>query len=162
MTNFRHCATLNKVNSMLYTNSSSTQNPTILLTIPKYLSCFLLPISQLPRSTHRIAMALTTIKGAPSPLIWINGYPGTGKLTVAKGIAALSSQVIVLDNHQLIDPVEAKFSRSHPRYQEERRIFRISTLAHYNSDLSLTSHIIVCTGKIPYKKSVQSIPLTNL
>jgi hypothetical protein len=107
--------------------------------------------------THRIAMAPTAIEGAPAPLVWINGYPGTGKLTVAKAMAAFSPQVVVLDNHQLIDPVEARFSRSHPRYREERRIYRTYTLAHYASDPSLFSYIIVCTGKVLCSESARSI-----
>lgn len=59
-----------------------------------------------------------------APLIWINGLPGTGKLTVAKEIGALDSLAIVISNHSLIDPVARWLgpnSRNHPRYQEERK-----------------------------------------
>ncbi len=49
-----------------------------------------------------------------APLVWINGFPGAGKLTVATALAELDKTVIVIDNHRLIDPVEAKFPRSHP------------------------------------------------
>lgn len=82
-----------------------------------------------------------------APLVWINGYPGVGKLTVAKAIANLDPTVIVLDNHQLIDPVEAKFSRSHPQYQPERQICRRAMLKKHASDPAQLSRVIICTGK---------------
>lgn len=50
------------------------------------------------------------------PLLWINGFPGSGKLTIAKKIVKLSAgDTVLIDNHQLIDPVAAKISRDPPR-----------------------------------------------
>lgn len=59
-----------------------------------------------------------------APLVWINGFPGLGKLTIAKILAARDTNIILVDNHQMIDPVEAKISRDHPDYQTERQRHR--------------------------------------
>ncbi|KAM0511046.1 hypothetical protein ACHAPE_010250 [Trichoderma viride] len=61
---------------------------------------------------------------SPSPVLWINGFPGTGKLTIARELARIHMPSILIDNHQLIDPVAAKFSRDHPQYQIERKCRR--------------------------------------
>ncbi|KAK1246971.1 hypothetical protein MKX08_000773 [Trichoderma sp. CBMAI-0020] len=57
----------------------------------------------------------------PSPVLWINGFPGTGKLTIAKELTRIYKPSILIDNHQRIDPVAAIFSRDHPQYQIERK-----------------------------------------
>ncbi|EHK45326.1 uncharacterized protein TrAtP1_003604 [Trichoderma atroviride] len=60
-------------------------------------------------------------KPGPSPVLWINGFPGTGKLTIARELARIYIPSILIDNHQLIDPVAARYSRDHPQYQIERK-----------------------------------------
>ncbi|KAH8812079.1 hypothetical protein F5884DRAFT_855386 [Xylogone sp. PMI_703] len=80
-----------------------------------------------------------------APLVWINGFPGSGKLTVAKAIATLHHNTIVLDNHKLIDPVEARFSRTHPDYQKERRRYRQAVLDEYVCDAAMLSKLVICT-----------------
>ncbi|KAK6085256.1 hypothetical protein SCUP234_02195 [Seiridium cupressi] len=81
----------------------------------------------------------------PAPLVWINGFPGTGKLTVAKALQKMNKTVILIDNHQLIDPVEAKFSRSHPDYQRQRQIQRQAAFAQHVCSSSSLSRPVVFT-----------------
>jgi hypothetical protein len=81
-----------------------------------------------------------------APLVWINGFPGSGKLTVATAIATMHKSAIVLDNHKLIDPVEARFPRTHPSYQHERRSYRQAVLEKYACDTNTLSRLVVFTG----------------
>ena len=85
---------------------------------------------------------------SPAPLIWINGFPGCGKLTVARAMAELDDTIIVLDNHKLIDPVEAKFPRTHPDYQPERKLYREWMLEKVACDPSKLCRVLVCTGEL--------------
>jgi hypothetical protein len=103
----------------------------------------------------------------PSPLIYINAFPGTGKLTVARALISLlssskpTSAPVLLDNHTLIDPVAAKYTRDHPNYAQERRRVRKKALREYvlceqapdgrEEEDGLGSWVI-CTGpsSIPY------------
>ncbi|KAJ5600344.1 hypothetical protein N7450_001411 [Penicillium hetheringtonii] len=81
-----------------------------------------------------------------APLIWINGFPGSGKLTVAKVFKQLTSDdTIILDNHQLIDPVEARFPRSHPEYQKERHLYRQAVFKEHVYNKANLSKIVVFT-----------------
>lgn len=68
---------------------------------------------------------------APAPLVWINGFPGTGKLTIARELINIISgmddgpdhvqpQPLLLDNHQLIDPVEKRLVARHIRAIKRR------------------------------------------
>jgi adenylylsulfate kinase-like enzyme len=82
-----------------------------------------------------------------APVVWINGFPGSGKLTVATAAAALDKTAIVLDKHKLIDPVEARFERSHPSYQNERRRFRQAALDKHVRDIGMLSRLVIFTGK---------------
>ncbi|KAF2624945.1 hypothetical protein BU25DRAFT_474443, partial [Macroventuria anomochaeta] len=52
----------------------------------------------------------------PAPLVWINGFLGSGKLTIARSLTTLLPSMILIDNHKLIDPVEAHFPQTHPDY----------------------------------------------
>ncbi|KAF4332100.1 hypothetical protein FBEOM_14103, partial [Fusarium beomiforme] len=71
-------------------------------------------------------------------VVWINGFPGTGKKTIADAMQQLYPAAKVFDNHKLIDPVAAKFSRDHPEYDEKRREYRQDILqkhvVHSNHD----------------------------
>ncbi len=81
-----------------------------------------------------------------APLVWINGFPGAGKLTVATALAELDKTVIVIDNHRLIDPVEAKFPRSHPDYQRERHLYRQKVFEEHVCNPATLSRTVVFTG----------------
>ncbi|KAM5517800.1 hypothetical protein FOXYSP1_08585 [Fusarium oxysporum f. sp. phaseoli] len=52
--------------------------------------------------------------------IYINGYPGIGKLTIAKEPQQLLPNSKVYHNHLLIDPIDALVERSSPGYHEMR------------------------------------------
>ncbi|KAG5755256.1 hypothetical protein H9Q69_005509 [Fusarium xylarioides] len=52
--------------------------------------------------------------------VYINGYPGIGKLTIARELQQLLPDSKVYHNHLLIDPVEALVERSSPGYHEMR------------------------------------------
>lgn len=54
----------------------------------------------------------------PGYYIWINGFPGVGKFTVAKVLQQLLPGSRLIDNHSLID--QAKLPRDHPDYNAER------------------------------------------
>src|SRR3569833_858144 len=89
------------------------------------------------------------------PIVWINAFPGTGKLTVARELVTLfggggggddDAYVMLIDNHSLIDPVEAKFSRLHPDYQQERRRKRQAVFAEFVLDPTTKRRTIIFTG----------------
>ncbi|KAL7953376.1 hypothetical protein V8C34DRAFT_321227 [Trichoderma compactum] len=80
-----------------------------------------------------------------APVVWINAFPGTGKLTVARELVRLDQSSILIDNHQLIDPVAARFSRDHPQYQAERRRERERAFDKYVLEPTLISKTIVFT-----------------
>lgn len=82
-----------------------------------------------------------------APQVWINGFPGSGKLTVATAVATLHNTAIVLDNHKLIDPVEAKYPRTHPFYQLERQLYRQAMLDGYVCSPATLSRLVICTGQ---------------
>lgn len=86
-----------------------------------------------------------------APLIWINAFPGTGKLTIAKAIKSMGEFITVIDNHQLIDPVAAKLSRDDPHYQTERKRERERAFKKYVQDPGRASETIIFTGKKRYK-----------
>jgi hypothetical protein len=93
-----------------------------------------------------------------APLLWINGFPGSGKLTVARELVNLSgSELILIDNHQLIDPVEARMSRDHPDYQKERQLQGSSAFRDYvaNDDKRST---VIFTGRKGSHKSILPLP----
>lgn len=56
--------------------------------------------------------------GKPGCHIWINGFPGVGKLTVAKELHRMLDNSVLIDNHQLIDVV--KLPRDDPDYNAQR------------------------------------------
>jgi hypothetical protein len=66
-------------------------------------------------------MSSTAQTSVPAPLVYINAFPGTGKLTTARALVSLLTNSLLLGNHTLIDPVAARFSRDHPAYRHERR-----------------------------------------
>lgn len=104
-----------------------------------------------PKSVNAVMMAV-------APLVWINGFPGTGKNTIAKQLISLlgNEKAILIDNHQLIDPVEEEMARNHPEYpnvrlhpnyQNRRREKRASALEQHVLDASMLSIAIIFTGE---------------
>lgn len=83
------------------------------------------------------------------PLIWINGFPGTGKHTIAKLLATLlENHPVLINNHSLIDQVAEIFPRDHPRYQQERRRVREDVFKNYVEDPAFRTRIIIFTGEL--------------
>ncbi|KAI1123613.1 hypothetical protein F5Y10DRAFT_280788 [Nemania abortiva] len=80
-----------------------------------------------------------------APLIWINGFPGSGKLTVATALQALGESITLIDNHTLIDPVSARIPRDHPDYQRERQAERQAAFGQHVTSPSSLSRPIVFT-----------------
>lgn len=71
----------------------------------------------------------------PHPIVYINGFPGVGKLTIGRHLATLLSPLNgkLVHNHLLINPADAVLSRSQPGYQALRHAVRaaiISALIH--------------------------------
>ncbi len=62
-------------------------------------------------------------------MIVLNGWPGVGKLTIARRLAERIG-ARVLDNHTLLNPAEALFERSDPRWLKLRREVRALVLDH--------------------------------
>ncbi|KAF6840687.1 hypothetical protein CPLU01_01058 [Colletotrichum plurivorum] len=56
--------------------------------------------------------------------IYINGFPGVGKLTVAQELQKLIPRSRIFHNHLLIDPVTAIIDRDSPEYHEVRASVR--------------------------------------
>ena len=70
----------------------------------------------------------------PLPIIHINGFPGTGKLTIAREVVTIlqnyfaasgsQDQVKLVHNHLLINPADAVLHRTQPGYQKLRKALR--------------------------------------
>lgn len=108
-------------------------------------------LSLAPKSASAVTMAA-------APLVWINGFPATGKYTIAKQLVSLlgNEKSILIDNHQFIDPVEEEMARNnpeyqnvrlHPDYQNRRREKRVTAFTQYVEDVSMLSITVIFTGK---------------
>ncbi|MDP9628213.1 MAG: AAA family ATPase [Ensifer adhaerens] len=64
-----------------------------------------------------------------SLIVHINGWPGTGKLTIARHLADHLGARLA-DNHTLINPAEALFTRGTPLYWSLRATIRTAVLDH--------------------------------
>ena len=99
---------------------------------------------------------------ASRPFIWINGFPGTGKHTIAKLLATLlDGDPVVIDNHSLIDPVAKKFSRDHPSYQQARRQEREAVFKKLAEDITFRSRIVIFTGERKQPHLTFVVPISN-
>lgn len=84
----------------------------------------------------------------PAPFIYINGYPGVGKLTIAQHLVPhLPHPARLLGNHLLIDPVGALLDRTSPEYQSFRKAVRSSVLSAIACSQDLANTIIVFTDQ---------------
>jgi broad-specificity NMP kinase len=89
---------------------------------------------------------MTKNEDRPAPFIYINGYPGVGKLSIARALLLLVRQPAKLvDNHLLIDPVAALFDRSSPDYQPLRQAFRETLLSAIVGSAELRNTTIIFT-----------------
>ncbi|OAA59971.1 hypothetical protein ISF_05982 [Cordyceps fumosorosea ARSEF 2679] len=79
----------------------------------------------------------------PGQLVWINGLPGVGKLTIARALRDLISDAQLVDNHSLIDQV--RLPRDHADYNAERARIRDAAYAsfvHPSDDAKLARVVI--------------------
>ncbi|KAF1989173.1 hypothetical protein K402DRAFT_418985 [Aulographum hederae CBS 113979] len=80
------------------------------------------------------------------PLVWINGFPGSGKLTIAKALEELMGpDRVVVDNIQLLSPLEAVRSRANPEYERYRSMYRSRALDRLTVDPSMSDKLVVYT-----------------
>ncbi|ANK90417.1 MULTISPECIES: AAA family ATPase [Rhizobium] len=64
-----------------------------------------------------------------SRIVHLNGWPGTGKLTIGRLLATrLGARLI--DNHTLLNPAEALFARSNPLHASLREQIRRAVFDH--------------------------------
>ncbi|KAI9653202.1 MAG: 60S ribosomal protein L3 [Alyxoria varia] len=63
-------------------------------------------------------------KSHPPMFVYINGYPGVGKLSVARILQTLLHNAKIFDNHRLIDTTAMLFDRDMPEYQQSRKQIR--------------------------------------
>ncbi|ORX39084.1 hypothetical protein BD324DRAFT_310050 [Kockovaella imperatae] len=82
-----------------------------------------------------------------SAFILLNGFPGVGKLTIAKELAALLPDARVFSNHLLIDTAAALYNRDEAFYRPLRKELRRTILDSLASGLKGTSsnRIIIFT-----------------
>ena len=84
----------------------------------------------------------------PASFIYINGYPGVGKLTIAKELLnLLPSPAKLLDNHLLIDPVAALLDRGSGEYQSLRKRLRLTVLSAIAESSELKSTTLIFTDQ---------------
>jgi tRNA uridine 5-carbamoylmethylation protein Kti12 len=62
-------------------------------------------------------------------IVHINGWPGCGKLTIARILAKRLSAKL-MDNHTLLNPAEILFERADPLHSSLRKEIRSSVLDH--------------------------------
>lgn len=98
--------------------------------------------------TKMTSILISMAKPGPRPVLWINGFPGTGKLTIARELVRIYMPNILIDNHQLIDPVAEKFSRDHPQYQIERKRRRKWAFDNFVWEPTRTSEAVIFTGRL--------------
>ena len=58
------------------------------------------------------------------PIIHLNGFPGVGKLTIARHVAEQLPPTKLVHNHLLINPADAILHRTQPGYQNLRKGIR--------------------------------------
>jgi len=81
------------------------------------------------------------------PLVWINGFPGSDKLTIAKALLeCVGRDRVVIDNHQLVNRVGAIVSRSNPDYQRYCKAYRQKALDRTAAEPGLRRKAVVFTG----------------
>ncbi|PSN62752.1 hypothetical protein BS50DRAFT_680100 [Corynespora cassiicola Philippines] len=68
-------------------------------------------------------VTLRLLSKDPGPLIYLNAYPGTGKLTVCQELAKLlgPSLVTIVDNHTLANPVARRLFPNDIEYEMEKQ-----------------------------------------
>ena len=81
----------------------------------------------------------------PAYVIYINGWHGVGKLTVARHLQKLISGSQVLHNHELIDPVEKRCLRGSASYRDKRAKYRQERLKPIMEEPKLRYTVFIFT-----------------
>ncbi|KXH60192.1 hypothetical protein CSAL01_13013 [Colletotrichum salicis] len=82
----------------------------------------------------------------PQPMIHINGYPGTGKLTIARALEQkLAPGARLIHNHLLINPADAVLRRTEPGYQDLRKAIRGTVFAALAGSPSTCDSVYIFT-----------------
>jgi adenylylsulfate kinase-like enzyme len=98
-------------------------------------------------ATEDIDNAVRDETGCPT-FIYINGYAGVGKLTIATCLLPLLPQPAkLLDNHLLIDPVAALLDRTSAEYQPLRKSVRQLMLSAICNSTELKQTTLVFTDQ---------------
>ncbi|EKV04269.1 Chromatin associated protein KTI12 [Penicillium digitatum] len=71
-------------------------------------------------------MTASVITRPRRPIVHLNGFPGVGKLTIARYLAKQLPSAKLVHNHLLINPADAVLHRTQPGYQTLRRGIRNS------------------------------------
>lgn len=90
-------------------------------------------------------MALAPVpRSKPLPIIHLNGFPGTGKLTIAREVVTIlqehfasfgtGEQVKLVHNHLMINPADAVLHRTQPGYQKLRKALRDAIFSTLKSE----------------------------
>lgn len=102
----------------------------------------------------------STLKSGAMPIIHLNGFPGTGKLTIARKLveklnagppkhtsteATGYANARLVHNHLLIDPANAILSRTQPGYQQLRKAIREAIFTSLITESSTHGTIYVFT-----------------
>ena len=84
----------------------------------------------------------------PTPLIWINAFPGTGKYTIASILVnkLMEGQCKLIHNHDLIDGV--KVPRDHPMYRTLRKDERTKAFAQHVLAPEEKGKCVIFTGML--------------
>lgn len=91
----------------------------------------------------------------PAPVLYINGHPGVGKLTIARSLHPLLLNSRILHNHEIIDPVHLTHPRGCTSYQAKRSEFRQEKLKEIKSDPELRDVIFIFTdSQVEYNDCV--------
>ncbi|KEP52842.1 chloramphenicol phosphotransferase-like protein [Rhizoctonia solani 123E] len=80
-------------------------------------------------------------------IVILNGFPGTGKFTILKRVKELlpPNKSCLLDNHLLIDPVQAIYPNRSPEHHELRRKVRRPIFEEL-SKLAQEGHVVLMTA----------------
>lgn len=81
---------------------------------------------------------MSTPSALPAPIIYINAFPGAGKLSIANQLRPLIPNSRILHNNELIDPVEQIYPRNHAAYAETRTAYRRHRLQTVAQDIQMT------------------------
>jgi hypothetical protein len=83
----------------------------------------------------------------PGKVVVLNGFPGTGKLSILQRVQSiLGERVILLDNHLLIDPVQAVLPGRGEAHHALRRAVRAPIFASLKATVKEPGNVVLMTA----------------